>query len=305
MSVSNPQNPLVERGKDGDIQAFRVRRFQYTVLGMLIIYRMIKNRDIKILITSSGNTTGTGKTTLSLMLSRTISKISAELFNQPWEWNANEKTFIDVWEYIDKYQNADPGDVLITDELEIMMDKRRSTTKRQVEFSQKWQKNRYKNVATIGTLPGLHSVDLRVRENSDVWINVIAQGRANVYYLTVNDFTGEFIPKRLKMFGYKESLLWLPIDPKEDPDMAYLDSLKEREDINPNQREGMLTKDDLNQLSKELREEFCLKLLELNEEYGFNWNQAKIASMIPTQNGEGMSQQWVSKVKKEKYESST
>lgn len=304
MSVSNPQTPRVETGQDGRLQAFRVTDFQYTTLGMFIIYRLLKDRDVKIVITSKGTTTGTGKSQLAILLARTCHRLAAELFGRDADpWQADERAFLEAGPYIDAYLNSKPGDVFIVDELEIVVDNRRSMSNRNLEFSHAWQKLRDRNNITITTAPGLHSLDKRVGENSDIWINVVTQGKANTYYLTVHDFEGYRIPVRLKKSQFKECLYWLPID--DDPDYAYLQSLKHDTDISTASG-ATVSKEDVQAAEREARQDVALRILEAIDQDDATiptdkpiseWSQMDIGKLVGP--GDGWTQQTISKLKRE------
>lgn len=273
---------------------------QYSALFRFFIHRFVNNRDVKVLITASGNSTGMGKSTLALLLARTLHRMLREKTGNK-QWKAETHTYIDAWNYMDYYQNeAEQGDCVIADEIQMMMDSREFQTKRQRELSQMWQKLRYKNVFTFGTLPGLHRVDLRVREDSDIWINIVAPGRANVYYMTTNDLTGKQEFKRLKYRGEPESLLWLPVDKDKDPDMKYLHQLKKRENVNTSRsaEENQLRENDIKEYRSKTAERVLgfLKENDLMDEF----TQAELAELFPKKpDGTGsISQQWISHIKK-------
>lgn len=292
MSVSNPENPLIERGKNDKLRAIRIPELQYTPLGLIILHRLIHDRDLKILITSRGNTTGTGKTTLAIILARIITLWANDLFDRQTEWTAEEYSFIDVWEYLEKYQHSKEGDVLISDEIEFMADKRRSMGNQNVFFSQAWQMLRYRNVITIGTAPGLHTVDKRVPQNTDIWINVTEQGRANVYYLTVQDFDETRIFKRLRQYGFKQTLLWLPL-PDTDSDYQYLKNLKREQGVPGMNPENRIDQSDLKQAKSDTKRDIAVKLLKVKQNGTIQLSQADIGDIV------GYSQQNIAKIKRE------
>lgn len=304
MSVSNPQTPLVERGKDNKLRAFRVKDFQYTSIGQLILYRLIKNRDIKIVITSKGTTTGTGKTQLAIILARTVHRMATDLFGRKQtDWPCENRAFLAADPYKSFYETADAGDVALVDELEIIVDNRRSMSDRNVEFSHAWQKYRDKNVVTIATAPGLHSLDKRIKSNSDLWINVITQGQANTYYLTYHDFEGYWIPRRLRKGRFKEQLYWLAID--NDPHYKYLQHLKHNTDIElQSDRYGP---QDLQEAERSAREEIAIKIFQAiqdgdspidpNKPIG-ELTQMEIGQLVGP-GSDGYSQQTISKIKRQ------
>lgn len=282
-----------------ELTGYRVRDFQYTTLGKLILNRLYNNRDLKMLITSKGNTTGTGKTQLAIVLSKVIEKYVSEIFNRPnYSWNAEEYSFIDIYEYLNKYKNSEKGDTLITDEMEYLADKRRSLSHANVHFSQAWQMLRYKNVITIGTAPSMANLDKRIAENTDIWINIQFPGYANVYYITMDDFSGEIIFKRLKQFGFREILRWNPIDG--DPDYQKLSEMKEDigipgiSDSDENER---YDSEDLEQSKKakekEVTEQYTINLLRMVEAGIIDMSQNEIGKAVDR------SQQYVSKIKRE------
>jgi len=286
-------DPVVDRQTDK-----LLCNFQYSNLGMIILYRMIRNRDVKIIITSKGNTTGLGKTTLAMILARTIERLNMDLFGVDVQnpnaypgWEAEEQAFIKAWDYIEAYKDVDrSGKVFLFDEIEIDMDNRRSMSTRQLVMSQAWQKLRYKNVVTIATAPGIHQLDKRVPENTDIWINVMGQGRAFIYYLTMfSDWDGQLQPKRLKKAGLKESLTWLPPD-SDDPDMAYLNELKESTEFTEERSGDNVSKSDLNDKLTQQRITILKRLLSLETEF----SQTEMGELIPDGEGGHMSQSWVS-----------
>lgn len=296
LPTNQDSNVLKTSNNDGEVTGFRVHSFQYTTLGKIILHRLFNNRDLKLLITSRGNTTGTGKTQLAIVLAKTLVPFIEEIYNRQYSWDALDNSFIDVYDYLNKYKNADPGDILITDELEYLADKRRSMSHDNVHFSQAWQMLRYKNVVTLGTAPSQANLDVRVTENIDIWINIIYPGYANVYYVTMDDFTGEIEYKRLKQFGFKESVRWKPID--NDPDYQKLSEKKEEvgiPGISDNEDERF-DEEDLEQrqkkTEKELTEEFTVRLLRMNECGMVDLTQEEIAEAA------NRSQQYVSKVKR-------
>lgn len=284
-------NEWVSRGKKNQVTAFKLSDALNSSYGKLIAKRLLSNRDVKILITSKGNTTGTGKTTLAVHEGRKWTKIANALLDQSNEFDAEENGFVSVSEYIEKYQQAQPGEVLITDELEYMVDNRRSPSHQNVDFSHAWQMLRYRNVITIATAPGLYTLDKRVLPNVDIWINVTIRGRANVYYVTQDDFTGETILKRFKRNGFKEVILWKDI-PDGDPDYDALTSKKREIQIQGG--ETMYEKSDLEEAQKHTKEDVALQLLSMKEKGKVDLTQADIGDIV------GMSQQWVYKLKRDK-----
>ncbi len=288
---------MIIRGKNDSVTAFRIPQLQYTALGRLIIYRLINDRDIKILITSKGSTTGTGKTTLAIWLSRWINGVSNTIFDRNYKWSAESETFLDVWEYLEAYNNTLPGVPLITDELEYMADRRRSNTHENVYFTQAWGVLRYRNVVTIGTAPGLSTLDKRIPENADIWINVQYTGKANTYYLTVDDFTEMPVKKRLKINGNRESIYW-PDCSKDDTDYQFLHGRKKDIGIPGITANDSYDEGDLDDAKRNVKTKMVVGLLKEKERGRIHLTQKEIGDLPGIQ----WSQQNVAKIKAEHRE---
>ena len=292
------ENRVKVSNRTGETTGFRVSDFQYMTLGKLILHRLLTNRDVKIIITSSGNTTGTGKTMLAIILCRVIAKYAQEIHGTNYNWNAEEHSFLNVYEYLNKYKEAESGEVLITDEMEFLADKRRSMSHENVHFSQAWQMLRYKNVITVGTAPSMANLDRRIAENSDIWINIIYPGYAHVYYLSMDDFTGKIKHKRLKQMGFSENIRWKPID--DDPDYKTLHEKKENVGIpgfNDSNDEEIYDKEQMEQQMEQTKdqmiEQMTIKLLKMKRANKIDMTQEDIAHLVDR------SQQFVSKKKRE------
>lgn len=292
----------IATGKRDNVTAFYIPDLQYTVLGKFIIYRLMENRDVKILITGKGKTTGTGKTTLAILIAKFVNRVRNALFDKNTEWNSKEYSFMNVWEYLNNYKSADKGDAFITDELEYLADRRDHQTNENKKFSQAWSVLRWKNVVTIGTAPGLSDLEKRIPEGADVWLNVIHKGKANAYYLTMHDFDMKRIFKRMRLGEYRESILWNPIE--SDTDYQWLKEKKEEIGVPgiDNHKEKQIDESDLNQLEKNIRNEAIKDMLLLLKDNGFynpdkkqfdRFSQTEIADTL------GVSQAQVSKIKRE------
>lgn len=290
MSTNPDTERLVYTGNYDRPTSFRVPDFQYTTLGRFLLYRLINNRDCKVLITSRGSTTGTGKTTLAIHLCRWIRRMANELFDREGRWTAQDYAMIDVRDYLQDYRDAEPGDALLLDEVEFSADRRRHMTHENVRLSHAWSILRYRNVITVATLPTVSMIDQRLMELGDVWINVMMRGRANSYYLTMNDFSHDLVRKRLRMAGYKESVIW-PALPEDDPDFEYLSRTKEAIGIPGVTEEETFSKADLKSAEKQARIEAATSLIELKEEGEIDLTQREIGRIV------GYSQQWVNKIK--------
>lgn len=291
---TDPDKEFVLTGKREQVNAFYVPDLQYTVLGKFIIFRLMENRDVKILITGKGKTTGTGKTTLAIHLAHFVNRARNALFDVDTEWNSQEYSFMDVWEYLKNYKNAAPGDPLITDELEYMADRRDHQTHENKKFSQAWSVLRWKNVVTIGTAPGLSDLEKRIPEGADVWLNVVHKGKANAYYLTMHDFDMSRIFKRMRLGQYRESILWNPIEDSQD--YQWLKDTKEKIGVPgiDDHKEKQIDESDLNELERNIRNQYVedtLLMLSSNDVLN-RVSQEQIADAT------GVSQAQVSKIKR-------
>lgn len=324
----------IQTGKRGQITGFFIEDIAYSCLGRIIIHRLIEDRDVKIVITGKGKTTGTGKTTLAILLAKWVNDVRNELIrkgmltcwycdrevtepgieippedaiefgiepntlchNYPeggYEWSAAEYSFMTGSEYIDKYNRADPGTPLVTDELEHIADRRRSPSNVNLEFTQTWSIYRYKNCITIGTAPGKVDLDKRIPEGADIWINVVEKGRANVYYQTFDDFELEPIVKRLKMFGYREVIRWAAIPDDDD----YIWLKKQKATLNPGFQGGSsLDESDIKSAKSSQRKMVVKRLIKGKFDGDHEMTQREMGNIL------GMSQEWVSRMKRKMVE---
>lgn len=291
MSETETSPRFINRNNDGEITGFRTGDFQYSTLGRLILYRLINNRDMKIIVTSSGSTTGTGKTTLAIHLCRTIRTWANEIFDANIQWNAKEYSFVNLEDYFEGYKEAPKGTALLPDEIEQAADRRRSMSHDNVNLSHAWSILRYRNVVSVATLPSTSMIDRRLMELADVWINVQYRGYGNTYYLTVDDFTHELIYKRLKQFGFSEVIRWGDL-PDNDEDFQFLKDQKEELGI-PGQDQGEdITKQDVNEAKRTTRDTVLENMLQSKVNGNLNLTQEEIANIT------NVSQQKVSKVKR-------
>src|SRR6056297_2198702 len=142
--------------------------------------RQAEGRDTKIIITSRNSTTGTGKRTLAVWLA----------LNWDHYGVTADKATLEPSAYIERYLETRPGEVLIMDEAE-QLDARRSMSSQNVDFADRWQQLRYRQVDSILTLPTSSALDKRLEELADIWINVTSRGYAQVHKTTVHDRTKE------------------------------------------------------------------------------------------------------------------
>lgn len=152
-------------------------------LHQLFADRYYKGRDLKVIITSKDSQTGTGKTTLAFWLCDQWQQLFADD-----AWSAENHATLDIYDYLKKYQKLPKGSVLLLDEAE-ELDARRSMASKNVDFSHYWMKMRVRQVTTMLTLPSTTSLDSRLEELADVWIEVQRRGKALVHDIRVNSYS--------------------------------------------------------------------------------------------------------------------
>lgn len=190
------------------------KRANFGTLGRLAREKLENDNDIKIIIQAQNSQTGVGKTTLAIQLCRFIDQNG---------WDAEEKAFVDVQNYLNSYLDYPEGSALLLDEIGAGADSRRSTSKENVQLSQGWQLLRARNVATVATLPSTNMLDSRMLELADIWVLVRERGLAQPYQINVNDFTGRV---SRDAFAGDEHIRF-PDLPGRDSDKRYLDTIKD------------------------------------------------------------------------------
>jgi hypothetical protein len=155
--------------------------------------RKLKNRDLKIIITSRDSQTGTGKTTLALWLA---------LHFDEYGFSADQVT-LHPEEFLELYTENPAGSVIIMDEAE-QLDSRRSMSNKNVEFWNLWQTMRYRQITSILTLPTRSALDKRGLELADVWIQVTERGHARVHKIAVGDYDGNTRPNITETLAFPD-----------------------------------------------------------------------------------------------------
>lgn len=154
--------------------------------------RIKHGRDLKIIVTAKNSQTGVGKTTLAgwLAISWTRWLANIDWFCSPENPTEGMATLNpgEYFEIIQKVGNGFPaGTVVLVDDAE-ELDARRSMQSLNVEFSQRWMLMRLKQAITIITLPSPSSIDSRLEELADYWINIERRGKALVHKIEVQDY---------------------------------------------------------------------------------------------------------------------
>ena len=195
-------------------QVTKAQEYPFGQLGAEVRKAIERDYDAKIIITSHNSKPGLGKTTVATRMARAW---------DPYGWSAQEKAFMDVHAYHEAYLNEPEGSVLLFDEIEGEADKRRSNSTKNVQLSQAWAQQRFRNMVTICTLPTVSMLDSRMLELADYWINVMRRGVAHPYRILVNDFNGKVIRSRMGDGG--AVITWSDL-PDDDDDKQLLDQMK-------------------------------------------------------------------------------
>ena len=170
------------------------------------LQRLPANRDLRLYITAASET-GVGKTTLAVALA---------LLWDIYGWTPDKAT-LDPREYSFLYDRVRPGSVLILDEAEQALDKRRNMKEEQVQVGHDFATKRYRQVIGILTLPSRDWMDDRVAEDmADYWIQCQEtdkgkpKGEAQVYRLKNNEHYQTSYSKRT------ETISWPRLDHRKE-----------------------------------------------------------------------------------------
>jgi len=224
--------PLVEE------QSIRESKFFAEYLN-----RLVTGRDMHVIITAASET-GVGKTTLAASL--------AIILDQQG-WTADKAAVANAEEYSQKYDEVDPGSVLILDEAEKAVDARRGMSKESVEISQAFATKRYQQVFGMLTAPSKGWVDNRLGSDAaDYWIQALQtdmgriKGQAKVYRLKNNEHYQEDYSERT------EQIHWPNLD--WHPEFQTLDKRK-RDLLESDEESSYIHKDDVADIKKSVRKE--------------------------------------------------
>lgn len=163
-----------------------------TPLHQFVAERIRNGRDVKIIITAENSATGVGKTTMAGWLAISWTKMFT---GNDWFCTPDEPTeglaTLKPGQYFQIIKDVGavhpPGTAVIVDDAE-ELDARRSMSSLNVKFSQRWMLMRLKQAITIITLPSPSSIDSRLEELADVWINIERRGRGLVHDIRVGNY---------------------------------------------------------------------------------------------------------------------
>lgn len=216
------------------------------VVARFIIYRLLNNRDVKIVVTARGSQTGTGKSTLAVLIAKWIHSLlhcrncgyitpqgyprCKRCENPSWmtkePWTADDLAFMDVGQYKHYYTKESTfADTMILDEAELLAHNRRAMSGDNVEMTKIFAALRYRNCVSILTLPTTNMIDSQIEELSDIWINVQRRGVAEPYWFWSNDFGGVHRVPVYNEYGMRERIYF--DDLSGDPAYESLNDMKE------------------------------------------------------------------------------
>jgi len=159
--------------------------------------RFAENRDLRVIISADNSATGVGKTTLAIVLA---------MLWDIWGWDPIKAT-LDPREFSVFYDECRPGSVMILDEAEQAIDRRRSMTEETLAIGHDFATKRYRQIFGILTLPSKDMIDARIADKlCDYWVLVEDTGRASVFRFDENAFTGKVYYKKV------EEIEWPPLD---------------------------------------------------------------------------------------------
>jgi hypothetical protein len=130
------------------------------------------NRDLKITITANAET-GVGKSSLGIFLAYALDTSRAG-------FDVEDQATLDTSAYRDAYDELPMGSSLLLDEAE-QLDARRAMSEENVDTAFTWQTRRIREITTILTLPTWGDLEKRMREMTDVRIEILRRGAALVH----------------------------------------------------------------------------------------------------------------------------
>lgn len=227
--------------------------------------RLVTGRDMHVIVTAASET-GVGKTTLAASLAIILDQNG---------WTADKAAVAMPDEYSSKYDEVDPGSVLLLDEAEKAADARRGMKKESVTLSQDFATKRYQQVFGILTAPSKSWVDKRLGgDAADYWVQALQtdmgriKGEAKVYRLKTNEHYMEDYTTKTEYIHWP-NLDW-------HPEFLKLD--KRKRDLLEN-KEGSqyVHKDDVAKIKKSVRREARTELeneiMEKMSERGFTQSE--------------------------------
>lgn len=291
-----------------------------SVTARFVVHRLNENRDLKVIVTGKGATTGISKTTGAIQFADFVHSIqecdrcgnftypsvdrchrcgSPDIHSQQDRWDPEASGFFNPWEYMNYYShNSSVGEVLLLDEAEYSIHKRRAMSGENVEMTKIWAALRYRNCISILTLPSTSMIDSQMMQLGDLWFNATRKGTFDLYHYFYNDFTQQVTPHPLvNEHGMQERFEFQDLEG--DPRKSYIDDQKEQftgDGMEVYDAEDM--ESELKDATMQHKVAVCEKILANTE-----LSQGEVADCIPAPDSEEsdtMSQPWVSKVNRGK-----
>lgn len=214
-----------------------------SITGKIIQYKVLNDNDIFILITGP---TGVGKTSCAIGI--------GERFD--FSGFTPKKAHMNVWDWIDYHNNkAKPGDVVFADELEVMVDKRKSNSNANVAFSWVNATMRKLNTIRLATAPVSSWLDKRTFHMVDMWIKVTKRGFALPHYINQIDHPiyGHWYPVRIRDLNGNAESMYFP-DKSDTKVYKKLDEAKDNQDWKKGKnQEELLSEDELEREIKQAK----------------------------------------------------
>jgi len=147
-------------------------------LDALVFKRKKQHRNCIIIIADRNSETGTGKSTLALVLAQRYDSMFSP-----------DNVVFDTMDFIKRMtEKRRRGAWYVLDEIGVYLDSRRAVSRGNVNFSQLLQVFREEQISLIATLPTTSVLDFRMKELSDIVILVNDRGSATVYRTGTNPF---------------------------------------------------------------------------------------------------------------------
>lgn len=222
--------------------------------------RIRLGRDLKIIVTAEDSQTGVGKTTAAGWLALTWTNMFAgeDWFVVPDEYGEGMGTLNpkEYFRIIGKIPSVYPaGTVVVVDDAE-ELDARRSMQNLNVQFSQRWMLMRLKQAITIITLPSPSSIDSRLEELADVWINITRRGAGIIHDIRVKSYgSRNVMTKKVMSFEFPDVSSHPELEKLRDMKEAKMASWDKQDEEEEKPDPEQVEKDTLKKTAQRLREQ--------------------------------------------------
>ena len=201
--------------------------------------RKQQNRDLKIFVTDSDAGTGTGKTTLSLILGY---RFDTHKFT-------DNNTTMKVNEATDKYVELPEKSGLVFDELGNQADKYRQGSKVNRALNNIVNLGRVYQKYIIFNHSSISEVDRELRKKGDVWISIIHRGKARVHKINWSEY------KEKLTTPIMEIMTWKPIQLEKNEDIYKHLAKRKKSIVMEKGSDELISKKELNKRLKQAKKE--------------------------------------------------